>query len=119
MYNAQQGEIKQSVLSHKKIHVEEEVHVERPKVEKVGHQPPDLPLAYERPAEEQLRPRGRVQLAQRLVSTNHERSPRRKGTTSGGCMRRKKSKEGWGRGRIQEIQHRRPASIAKHIKYIL
>lgn len=52
--------------THEEVHVEEKVYVQRPEVEEVGDESPNLPLAYQRPAEEELRPRGCVQLAHGL-----------------------------------------------------
>lgn len=41
--------------TYQKVHVEEEVHIKRAEVEEVCDQPPELPLADERPAEKKLR----------------------------------------------------------------
>lgn len=54
------------MATHQKVHIEEEVHIERAEVEEVGYQPPELPLADQRPAEKKLGPRGSVQLAKSL-----------------------------------------------------
>lgn len=54
------------LTTHQKVHVEEEVHIKRAEVEEVGYQPPELPLADQRPAEKKLSPRGSVQLTKRL-----------------------------------------------------